>query len=81
MAGRRVEVVEVGVSDAWRRRGLAAALLTRALKVVQTRGAEIARLHTLNENTPAQALYARLGFRLLKEFPRYRKPLNDVVAY
>jgi ribosomal protein S18 acetylase RimI-like enzyme len=47
----------------------------QALHALQTRRIETVRLHTLNENTPAQALYTRLGFRRLKEFPRYRKPL------
>jgi len=76
ITGRRAEIVEVGVSDAWRRRGVASALLTHALQVLQTRGVGTVRLHTLNENTSAQALYTRLGFRLLKEFPRYRKLLT-----
>ena len=73
----RAEVFEVSVRPAWRRRGLARALLLRALHGLRGRGVGEMRLHTNDEfPTRAQDLYRSVGFRLLKEFPRYRKPFN-----
>lgn len=72
----RAEVFEVSVRPSWRRRGLARALLFRALRALRSRGVDVVRLHTRTDfQTRAVDLYASLGFRVLKEFPRYRKPL------
>jgi len=65
---------EVSVRPAWRRRGLARALLTHALRDLQSRGVAVIRLFTGAEfPTRARDLYTSLGFRVVKEFPRYRK--------
>lgn len=70
----RAEVFEVSVRPAWRRRGVGRALLTRAILALRSRGVEIIRLHTVADfPTRACDLYASAGFRVLKEFPRYRK--------
>lgn len=72
----RAEVFEVSVRPAWRQRGLARALLSRALRSLRERGVDIIRLHTVAEfRTRASELYGSVGFRILKEFRRYRKPL------
>jgi ribosomal protein S18 acetylase RimI-like enzyme len=72
----RAEVFEVSVRPAWRGRGLARALLCRALHDLRSRGVDVVRLHTRTDfRTRAVDLYTSLGFRVLKEFPRYRKPL------
>lgn len=47
---------------AWQRRGLARAGLLRALARLRARGLPRARLAVTDGNTPAQALYASLGF-------------------
>ncbi len=74
--GGRAEVFEVSVRPAWRRRGLARALLLRALCTLRTRGVETIRLRTVAEfRTRAKDLYRSAGFHVVKEFPRYRKPL------
>lgn len=71
----RAEIYEVSVRPAYRRRGLARALLTRALLDLRARGIGVVRLHTVAEfPSRARDLYETLGFRVLKEFPRYRKP-------
>jgi predicted GNAT family acetyltransferase len=71
----RAEVFEVSVRPAWRRRGLAHRLLSRALQALRERGIDVIRLHTVAEfRTRARELYGSLGFRVLKEFPRYPKP-------
>jgi mycothiol synthase len=69
------EVFEVSVRPAWRRRGLGRALLSRALIELRARGVETIRLRTVAEfRTRASDMYRSVGFRVLKEFPRYRKP-------
>jgi ribosomal protein S18 acetylase RimI-like enzyme len=73
----RAEVFEVSVRPAWRRRGLGRALVSRAVHGLRARGVDVIRLHT-NASFPTRArdLYQSVGFRVLKEFPRYRKPLS-----
>ena len=72
----RPEVEEVSVRAPFRRRGLARALIARGLLSLKAQGAELPRLRTLLEN-PQQAwrVYESVGFRVVKRFPRYRKPL------
>ncbi len=80
LARGRVEIEEVSVRPAWRRRGVARALLTAALLGLRDRGVSVVRLHTVREfPTRAWQLYEELGFRTLKEFPRYRKPGEEGV--
>jgi mycothiol synthase len=70
----RAEVFEVSVRPAWRRKGLARALLTRALEELRERHPEVIRLRTVADfRTRASDLYRSVGFRVLKEYPRYRK--------
>jgi mycothiol synthase len=69
-----VYVDQVSVRPAWRRRGLARALLIRALRDVLERGEKTIWLDTYAEyQTRAMDLYQSLGFHIIKEFPRYRK--------
>lgn len=71
----RAEIYEVSVRPAYRRRGLARALLARALDDLRARDVAVVRLHTMAEfPTQAANLYRQLGFRVIREFPRYRKP-------
>jgi len=73
----RAEVFEVSVRPAWRRRGLARGLLSRALHGLRARGIDVIRVHTVADfRTRAKDLYRSVGFRVLKEFPRYRKPVT-----
>lgn len=70
----QVYVNQVSVRPAWRRTGLARALLIRALRDVRERGEEVIWLDTYAEyQTRAMDLYRSLGFHVSKEFPRYRK--------
>jgi len=70
----RVFMYDISVRPAWRRRGLARALLTRALADLYERGYEVIRLNTVAEfPTQAWRLYESVGFRVVKEYPRYRK--------
>lgn len=70
----RAVIDEVSVRPAGRRQGLARALLTQALIDLRSRGLVVIRLTTGAEfRTRARDLYTSLGFRVVKEFPSYRK--------
>ena len=72
-------VHQVSVRPAWRRKGLARALLIRALQDVRKRGEEVIWLDTYAEyQTRAMDLYYNLGFQLVKEFQRYRKSATQL---
>lgn len=68
---------ECNVRPAYRRRGLARALMLHGLALLYNNGARMVRLHVRQHNeTGAQQLYQTFGFRPLKAFRRYRKPLH-----
>lgn len=71
--GRGV-IDEVSVRPAWRRRGLARALLVRGLLALRSEKVGVIRLLTVAEfPTRARDLYTSVGFRVVKIFVRYRK--------
>jgi mycothiol synthase len=66
----------VSVRRPWRGRGLAAALIARSLHVLRERGMTMAALGVDAGNpTGALGLYERLGFRPVRTFVTYRKPV------
>jgi ribosomal protein S18 acetylase RimI-like enzyme len=67
--GETCEVKRMFVDPAFRKRGIARALMTRLLEEASRRGYRRVRLGTLHTMTAAQALYRDLGF---VEIPRYR---------
>ena len=70
------EITEVSTIEKFRRQGLAQTLLTNNLKVLKDRGIKIVRLHTNSENVSgARSLYEKIGFKHLKNYIRYRKPI------
>ncbi len=70
----RAVIQEVSIRPAYRRKGLARALLTRAVREVRSRGVKVIRINTVGEyKTRACDLYRSVGFELVKTFPRYRK--------
>lgn len=81
----RGAIREVAVRREWRRRGIARALLTHGLQALQERGVTMVRLTTPGDRIVdgvrqpyryrTADLYGSVGFRPLKEFVRYRKPL------
>jgi len=65
------------VRRAWRRRGLARALLLRSLRLLKDVGMEQAMLTVDAENpSGAMRLYESVGFTLLKEYIAFRKPMS-----
>jgi ribosomal protein S18 acetylase RimI-like enzyme len=69
---------EVNTSPAYRRRGIAQALITHMLAEFASQGCTEARLHTdAGNRMGARSLYEKLGFVTVKTFPRYRKSIPD----
>lgn len=62
-AADEAEVLTLAVAPAWRRRGLARALLRRGLARLAAEGARTVFLEVGEDNAAALALYRRLGWR------------------
>ena len=68
---------DVIVASAYKRQGLAQALMLDCMRAMRERGTQRIRLHTDASNRHgARSLYEKLGFRVVKTFPRYRKPMG-----
>lgn len=65
------EVLTVGIPPERRRQGLAARLMTEAMTVAATRGAEKVFLEVADSNAAAQALYLRLAFTVAGRRKQY----------
>ncbi len=59
-----MQLANLAVQKAWRRRGIGQSLLRLALKVARLRGARRAILEVRENNLPAIRLYRRLGFQI-----------------
>jgi mycothiol synthase len=74
---RRGELHEVGTVSAYRRRGLARALVARSLHVLRDRGARSAYLGVdLQNPNQALTLYESCGFRVASSSLTYRRPFD-----
>lgn len=68
---------DISVRRPFRRRGLAKALLTRSMRLLQEHGLEEAGLSVDSEHEKnALNLYRGLGFKVVRETTVYRKPLH-----
>jgi GNAT superfamily N-acetyltransferase len=67
-SGRSGQLLSVYVDTAWRRRGVARALVTRALAHAQTSGIGLVSLHPTEAGAP---LYEQLGFWTSREMRAY----------
>ncbi|MEV0456308.1 GNAT family N-acetyltransferase [Catellatospora methionotrophica] len=71
----------VAVRPAYRRQGLALALVTRSLAAMREHGVVVATIRTVAENSNRTVdLYQRAGYRVVHRMPRYRKPLPAASA-
>jgi len=64
---------QLGVVPAWRRRGVARALLVQALRGFRDAGFPHAALTVNDDNPAALGLYDRLGFNRMADRVMYRK--------
>ncbi|MCC6025323.1 MAG: ribosomal protein S18-alanine N-acetyltransferase [Desulfurococcaceae archaeon] len=69
--GDTCHVDSIAVREKWRRRGIGAELLKRALSECRSRGAKRAALEVAVDNEPALRLYSKLGFRVKEVIPKY----------
>lgn len=73
----RAEIEDVQVDPEFQRRGFASALLAATLTVLAERNAGPVRLRTESHDPAgARSLYEHLGFGVVGEYRRYRKPLT-----
>lgn len=63
----------VGVAPAWRRRGLARAMMTHLIAEARGAAARQITLEVIVQNRPAGSLYASLGFRERRELLTWRR--------
>jgi ribosomal-protein-alanine N-acetyltransferase len=75
------EVLNLAVAPAFRRRGVARALLAALLDALEARGARSLFLEVRASNSAALALYRAFGFRELgRRIGYYRAPHEDAIT-
>ncbi len=80
-AAAQMLVANLAVDPDWRRRGLARALLERALAEARGRGVRLCRLEVRRSNRAAIRLYEQAGFRAIGvQRDYYRKPREDALT-
>ena len=76
-----LHINNVAVRSEYRRRGIAAALLSRVLQEARRRKANAAFLEVRSANFAAQALYEKSGFRAIaRRADYYSEPREDAVV-
>ena len=77
MANGRGQVSALGVREAWRRRGIGAALLRAAFARFRDRGVADVRLNVDRTNAKGAHLYERAGMRLRRRWLVVAKAIGD----
>jgi ribosomal-protein-alanine N-acetyltransferase len=76
-----LHVNNLAVDPAWRRRGVASALLAHVLEAAAAEGAFRATLEVRQSNEPARRLYERFGFTFAGvRTAYYREPVEDALV-
>ena len=76
-----LHINNLAVDPAWRRRGVASALLTFVLQQAAAEGAIRATLEVRRSNEPARRLYERFGFAFAGvRTAYYREPVEDALV-
>jgi ribosomal-protein-alanine N-acetyltransferase len=76
-----LHINNLAVDPAWRRRGVAGALLTFVLASAAAEGATRATLEVRRSNEPARRLYERFGFAFAGvRTAYYREPVEDALV-
>lgn len=76
LRGTAAWVSGVGVLPAWRRRGVATAMMERLIAAAREAGATTMRLEVISQNTAALALYRRLHFTPCRELLSWQRPAD-----
>lgn len=71
LAADEAEILTIAVGSAWRRHGLGRDLMEAVLRELHAARAQTLFLEVDETNTPATALYRRLGFREVARRPGY----------
>jgi ribosomal-protein-alanine N-acetyltransferase len=75
------EILNLGVAEAHRRRGVGRALVTAVLALLGAHGVRVVYLEVRDSNTGARRLYESLGFSEVARRARYyRRPVEDAVV-
>jgi GNAT superfamily N-acetyltransferase len=69
-------VRQLGVAEAWRRQGIASALLQHVFGEFYRRGRRQVALGVEADNANAYALYEKVGMRRVRQYNQYRKRLQ-----
>lgn len=80
LAADEAEILTLAVPPAWRRRGVARALLAAAVARAAAAGASRLFLEVGEANAPARALYAGFGFDAVGRRPRYCPDGTDALV-
>lgn len=76
-----LHINNLAVDPAWRRRGVASALLTFVLQAAAAEGALRSTLEVRRSNEPARRLYERFGFAFAGvRTDYYREPVEDALV-
>ena len=70
-AADELHLLKIAVSPAWRGRGIATGLLERCFAISAKQGATSVHLEVRPSNTPAIALYLKLGFEVIGRRHKY----------
>ncbi len=79
-AGPEVELLQLAVLPAWRRKGVASTLLRQGLKQLHDRQAEVCFIEVRGANTAAHLFYEQAGFhRVGMRKKYYSDPVDDAL--
>ena len=79
--GPDADIMTIGVTRAWRGRGIGRELLNRLMEGAWSAGAERIFLEVRSSNVAAQRLYENAGFDAMGRVPRYfHHPLEDAIT-
>jgi len=68
---KEAKIISFAVKKEFRRKGIGSKLLTTAINICKERGKEKIFLEVRVSNTPAQSLYKKKGFKVVKVIPNY----------
>lgn len=74
---RGVGLIELGVAESLRRRGLATFLLSEAFRQYVRQGVVLVEAQAMQHNTAALAMYRKLGFQRVAQGSVFRKSAGD----